>query len=124
MFRVTTCTQSYIYIKEKIKSKRAKRKEKKNHVCADVVTMYWSPDHTDNMQLEVTMHLLAVGGITVEGVRIKPLFIYIDSYYLFLCHMELEEEEEEEEPKPKSYIMCTFIRLVHGYGLFFSFNGF
>ena len=37
--------------------------------------------------------------------------------------MELEEEEEEE-PKPKSYIMCTFIRLVHGYGLFFSFNGF
>ena len=101
----------YIYIKEKIKSKRAKRKEKKNHVCADVVTMYWSPDHTDN------------GGITVEeGVRIKPLFIHIDSYYLFLYHMELEEEEEE--PKPKSYIMCTFIRLVHGYGLFFSFNGF
>ena len=65
------------------------------------------------------MHLLAVGGITVEeGVRIKPLFIHIDSYYLFLYHMELEEEEEEE-PKPKSYIMCTFIRLVHGYGLFF-----
>ena len=89
-----------------------------------MVTIYWSVDHTDNMQLDVTIHLLAVGGITVEeGVHMKPLFIYIDSYYLFLCHMELEEEEEEE-PKPKSYIMCTFTRLVHGYGLFFSFNGF
>ena len=66
----------YIYIKEKIKSKRAKRKEKKNNVCADVVTIYWSVDHTDNMQLDVTIHLLALGGITVEGVHMKPLFIY------------------------------------------------
>ena len=67
----------YIYIKEKIKSKSAKRKEKKNNVCADVVTIYWSVDHTDNMQLDVTIHLLAVGGITVEeGVYMKPLFIY------------------------------------------------
>ena len=75
-----------------------------------MVTIYWSVDHTDNMQLEVTMHLLAVGGITVEeGVRIKPLFIHIDSYYLFLYHMELEEEEEE--PKPKSYIMSLCVRL-------------
>ena len=66
----------YIYIKEKIKSKRAKRKEKKNNVCADVVTTYRSVDHTVNMQLDVTIHLLAVGGITVEGVHKKPLFIY------------------------------------------------
>ena len=68
----------YIYIKKKkLKAKRQKEKVKKNNVCADVVTIYWSVDHTDNMQLDVTIHLLAVGGITIEeGVHMKPLFIY------------------------------------------------